>query len=86
MSNFSTKLKDIPDEELESLINEHDPRFGILESNELMRRSVNKVWGAIKDFNKQSSKQTKKMIILTWVIVFLTIVMIIGLLVQIVLK
>jgi hypothetical protein len=37
----------------------------------------------IKDFSDASSRQTTKMIRLTWVIVFLTVAMLIGLAVQI---
>lgn len=46
---------------------------------------VNKLTETIETFNKQSSKQTEKMIRLTWWIVGLTIVMVIGLVVQIIL-
>ncbi len=83
MTNFGKNLKEVPDEELEDGVNEHDPRFAALESNELIKRSVNKLENTIETFNTQSSKQTSKMICLTWVIVGLTIAMLIGLVIQI---
>lgn len=46
---------------------------------------INKLTKTIETFNEQSSKQTGKMIRLTWWIVGLTIVMVIGLVVQIIL-
>ena len=46
---------------------------------------VNNLIKAIKVFNKQSAKQTKTLINLTWGIIILTMIMIIGLIVQIIL-
>ena len=46
---------------------------------------VNKLTTTIETFNKQSSKQTEKLVKLTWWIVGLTIVMVIGLVIQIIL-
>ncbi|PIT96902.1 hypothetical protein COT82_00710 [Candidatus Campbellbacteria bacterium CG10_big_fil_rev_8_21_14_0_10_35_52] len=46
---------------------------------------VNKLTTTIEIFNKQSSKQTDKLVKLTWWIVGLTIVMVIGLIIQIIL-
>ena len=46
---------------------------------------VNKLTTTIETFNEQSSNQTGKLIKLTWWIVGLTIVMVIGLVIQIVL-
>lgn len=85
MSNFSPKLEDTPDEQLKYGINEHNPHYAQLESDEMTRRTLNKLQEAIKTFNKQSSRQTKKMIKLTWGIICLTIVMVIGLIIQIIL-
>lgn len=85
MTNFSKKLKEINDEDLENGVNQHDPRFAALESNELIKRSVNKLEKTIENFNEESSKQTSKMIYLTWVIVGLTIAMLLGLIIQIIL-
>lgn len=45
---------------------------------------INKLTETIETFNEQSSKQTGKMIRLTWWIVGLTIVMVIGLAIQII--
>ncbi len=85
MSNFSSKLEDTPDEQLKYGVNEHSPHYAQLESDELTRRTLNKLQETIKTFNKQSSKQTSKMIRLTWWVVGLTLVMVTGLIVQIIL-
>ncbi len=85
MSNFSPKLEDATDEELMNMINELDFRVVPLASDELTRRTIRRLRETIETFNKQSSKQTQKMIQLTRYIVGLTIVMIFGLVVQIIL-
>lgn len=46
---------------------------------------VNELTTTIKTFNEQSSKQTEKLVKLTWWIVGLTIVMVAGLIIQIIL-
>lgn len=46
---------------------------------------VNELTTTIKTFNEQSSKQTEKLVKLTWWIVGLTIVMVAGLTIQIIL-
>jgi hypothetical protein len=45
--------------------------------------AINELHETIKQFNEASSRQTKHLIILTWAIVVLTIMMLIGLGVQI---
>lgn len=85
MVNFSPKLQDSNDDKLWQLINESSPQYGSLASDELTRRNLKKLRATINEFNSKSSEQTQKMIILTKWIVGLTIVMIIGLIVQIVL-
>ncbi|MBL7155074.1 MAG: hypothetical protein ISS88_01025 [Candidatus Portnoybacteria bacterium] len=85
MSNFSPKLEEATDDQLRYMINELDFRVVPLASDELTRRALNKLQKRIEVFNEQSSKQTKKMIRLTWWIVCLTIVMAIGLVIQIIL-
>jgi len=85
MSNFSPKLEEATDDQLKYMINELDFRVVPLASDELTRRALNKLQKRIEVFNKQSSKQTKKMIRLTWGIVCLTIIMIVGLIIQIIL-
>ena len=84
MSNFSPKIEDISDDKLLYGVNEHDPRYAQLESNELVRRQLQKLQETIKSFNKQSSKQTDKMIWLTWVMLILTVAMLVGLIIQII--
>jgi len=85
MSNFSPKLQDATDDELMHMVNELDFRVVPLASDELTRRSIRKLEKAIQQYNKQTSKQTRKMIRLTWGIVGLTVVMVIGLVIQIIL-
>ncbi len=85
MSNFFPKTEDSTEDQLNFIINERDARYGALASNELLKRAVNKLQETIKTFNEQSSKQTEKMIKLTWWIVGLTIVMVVGLFIQIIL-
>ena len=85
MSNFSTKLEDATDDQLKSWINELDFRVVPLASDELTRRAVNSLKETIQTFNEQSSKQTQKLIRLTWWIVGLTVIMTTGLDIQIIL-
>ena len=67
------------------MVNELDFRVVPLASDELTRRSIRKLERTIQQYNKQTSKQTQKMIRLTWGIVVLTIVMVAGLIIQIIL-
>ena len=83
--NFEKKLEEATDEELHSWINTHNPHFTVLASNELIRRALDNLRKTIQVFNDQSSKQTEKLVKLTWWIVDLTIVMVIGLIIQIIL-
>lgn len=83
MSNFSPKLEESNEEQLNYSINEYDPRFGVLASNELTRRSLDKLQKTIETFNKETSEQTIKMLFLTYLIAFLTVIMVIGLIIQI---
>jgi hypothetical protein len=86
MGNFSPKLEDSEDSKLLYYINENDPRYGSLASDELTRRSLKTLRETIETFNEQSSKQTEKLVKLTWWIVGLTIAMLIGLFIQILLS
>lgn len=85
MSNFSPKLEDATDEQLKHSTNEHNPHYAALSSDELTRRTLSKLQETIKKFDEQSSKQTGKLVLLTWWIVGLTLVLVSGLMVQIVL-
>lgn len=85
MSNFSPKLQDATDEQLMHMVNELDFRVVPLASDELTRRTIKKLEATIEAFNNQSSKQTGKLVKLTWWIVGLTIVMVAGLTIQIIL-
>jgi len=86
MSIFPKKFEDMSEEELKLNTSGNDSRFVSLAQNELIKRTINKLQEIIQEFNKQSSKQTEKMIRLTWGIVGLTIIMVIGLIIQIVLS
>lgn len=83
MANFAKNLEDATKEELYSWVNQLDFRVVPLASDELTRRSLNDLRETIETFNKQSSKQTDKLVRLTWWIVGLTVVMVIGLAIQI---
>lgn len=85
MSNFSHKLQDATDDQLMNMVNELDFRVVPLASDELTRRSIRTLEKSIVTFNNESSKQTEKLVKLTWWIVCLTIIMIIGLVIQIIL-
>ena len=85
MTNFSPKLEDSKDDQLWQLINQSNPHYGSLASDELTRRALNGLQETIKNFNELSSKQTDKLVSLTWWIVGLTVAMLIGLIIQIIL-
>jgi len=86
MSNFSPKLEDATDEQLMHMVNELDFRVVPLASDELTRRTINKLEKTITVFNKQSSKQTDQLVQLTRWIVGLTVAMLVGLIIQVVLS
>lgn len=83
MSNFGKDLGKASDEELYNWVNQLDFRVVPLASDELTRRALKKTRDATKSFNKKSSEQTEKVIFLTKWIVGLTIIMTIGLIIQI---
>ncbi|MFO0718635.1 MAG: hypothetical protein U0522_01225 [Candidatus Paceibacterota bacterium] len=85
MTNFSPKLEDSEDKQLWQLINQSSPHYGSLASDELTRRALSKLQETIETFNNQSSKQTDKLVGLTWCIVGLTVAMLVGLIIQIIL-
>ncbi len=85
MSNFSPKLENATDEQLMHMVNELDFRIVPLASDELTRRTVKKLEKTMQVFNNQSSIQTEKLIKLTWWIVGLTFIMVLGLVIQIIL-
>lgn len=85
MTNFSPKLEDSKDDQLWQLINQSSSHYGSLAFDELTRRALNKLQETIKTFNDQSSKQTDKLVGLTWWIVGLTVAMLVGLIIQIIL-
>lgn len=76
MSNFSPKLEEATDEQLRHGINEHNPHYAQVESDELTRRSLSKLQRTIEVFNKKSSKQTNIIIGLTIALFIVAIVQI----------
>jgi len=82
MNNFFPKLEDATSDQLKHWTNETSPHLGTLASDELTRRALNNLEQTIKTFNEQSSKQTEKLVRLTWWIVGLTIAMLVGLIMQ----
>jgi len=85
MSNFAPKLEEATEKELYHMVSELDFRVVPLASDELTRRTIKELQETIRMFNEQSSKQTKKMITLTQRIVVLTIIMVLGLIIQVIL-
>ena len=97
MSNFEKKLEDASEEDLKYWINERTHEVVHFASDELTRRSLQRLQDSVKknteqvakfartttQFNIDTSRQTKKMISLTRWIVVLTVVIVIGLIVQI---
>lgn len=53
MSNFSPKIEDSTEKELYFSINEHDPRFSVISSNELTKRSLDNLEKTIKNLIKK---------------------------------
>jgi hypothetical protein len=70
MSNFSPKLEDTTDQELKHSINEFDPRYGSLASDELTRRALLKLQQSIEKFDLATSNYTRKLITLTVLLFF----------------
>jgi len=97
MSNFSPKLEDASEKELRYMVNELDFRVVPLASDELTRRYIEdlnktvkenvkqtkKFAEVTKEFNDKTSKQTEQMVWLTRLIAGLTVIMVLGLAVQI---
>ena len=86
MANFAKNLEEASEKELYSWVNQLDFRVVPLASDELTRRTIRKLEKTIEVFNDESSNQTEKLVKLTWWIVCLTIIMVIGLVVQIILS
>lgn len=76
MSNFSPKLQDATDEQLLNMINELDFRVVPLASDELTRRSIEKLNQTMKKMDKTSEKYAQAMMNLTFVALFLTLMQI----------
>ena len=78
MKNFEKDIENATDKELYTWVNNLDFRVVPLASDELTRRSIKEMIKSINVFNNKSSGQTKRLIILT-------IIMTIGLIIQILL-
>jgi len=85
MINFPKKFKDANDEELIHWIENDNFDVTPLASDELTRRTLNELKKTIQNFNEESSRQTKKMVLLTWSVVILTIAMFLVLVIQVIL-
>ncbi|HCA66720.1 MAG: hypothetical protein A2249_00090 [Candidatus Jacksonbacteria bacterium RIFOXYA2_FULL_44_7] len=72
MSNFHPKLQDDTDEHLMYMINELDFRGGNLASDELTRRTLNKLRETIINLDEKNEKLQKRIFWLTIVGVALT--------------
>ena len=83
MSNFSTKLEEMTEEELRYSTNEHSASWASISSDELTRRRLETLQTTIRIFNEKTSKETREMLFLTYFIAFLTAIMVIGLCIQI---
>ena len=59
MSNFSPKLENSTDEQLRYSINEHNPNFASLSSDELTRRSLDKLRETTVELDKSNKKYTR---------------------------
>lgn len=64
MSNFSPKLQDSTDDQLWHLINESNPNYAMLASDELNRRSLNKLQKTIEEENKETGRFSLAFILL----------------------
>lgn len=82
---FEKPIKDMSDDELMREVDKIPWQMVHIPLGELTKRFLNKLQKTIQEFNEQSSKQTQKMIWLTWCIVGLTIAMLVGLVIQIIL-
>ena len=76
MSNFSPKLQDATDEQLMNMINELDFRAVPLASDELTRRSIEKLNQTMEKMDKTSEKYSLAMMNLAFITLFLTLVQI----------
>ena len=55
----------------------------VIMSNARSEKAINDLSSEIAEFNKEAGNQTQKLIRLTWVIVVLTVLMLVGLVIQI---
>jgi hypothetical protein len=83
---FEKPIKDMSDEELLTKVDNIPWEMVHIPLGELTKRNLQKLQQIITVFNEQASKQTRKMIVLTWCIVILTIAMLVGLVIQIILN
>ncbi len=59
MTNFTPKLEEQSEEQLRFSINEHDPNFASLSSDELNRRSLDELNKTISDMDKSTAIYSK---------------------------
>lgn len=78
MSNFSPKLEDSSDKQLWRLINESNPNYTLLASDELTRRTMDMLNGSIKKLDEGTGRYNQFLIVLTWVMFLLTVVTLVA--------
>lgn len=77
MNNFEKKLEDATEEELNRWINERNPSFGTLASNELTRRSLRRLQETIERADVSASKFNRITTAFTVIIMFMTYVQVV---------
>jgi len=65
MSNFEKNLSDFTEDELRQKTNQWGPDFAGLASDELTRRSLDRLQKTFVDFDKSTSRYSKVIIVLT---------------------
>lgn len=74
MSNFEKKLEDASEEDLKYWVNERMPPWVSLASDELTRRSLQKLQNTIQDLDKNTKNYSGKLIDLTLLLFFVALI------------
>ena len=73
MNNFHPKLEDAKDDQLQKWTNEMSPNFAKLVSDELTRRSLNKLQKTMNKANRTETKLTQIIIIFMIIQIFIAL-------------
>jgi hypothetical protein len=84
MANFGRKLEEATKEDLYFDVNNLNPTYGSLASDELTRRDLRELKESLDKFSSSSDKYSKELVFLTYVLVFLTIILSIPLLIELI--